>query len=144
VLDDFEARMEARDIIGKCLDILSEREQDIVIGRGVYRETFRSLGRNWGVSIDRIRQVEAKALRRTRSYLLRELHIRVPQREVYPPTPPPDVIDIPQPEWDWEYVWPRRDPDATGEYVTRSFDWRASPEFNTPIQLGRVYLLIEG
>jgi len=73
MLDDFESRMEARDIIRRSFACVDEREQALVIAIEVYSVTHRELAEEYGVGIGRIRHLEARGLRKARGWLTRQL-----------------------------------------------------------------------
>jgi DNA-directed RNA polymerase sigma subunit (sigma70/sigma32) len=79
MLDDFESRMEARDIVRRSFACVNERDQDVVIAREVYGVTLRELAGEYGVSVDRIRQLEARGLRRANWWARKQLQ---PEAEV--------------------------------------------------------------
>ncbi len=69
LIDDFENRMIARDLVAKAFAALTEREEDILASRVLYHATFQQLGDDYSVSNSRIMQIEAKALRKCRKRL---------------------------------------------------------------------------
>jgi len=73
MLDDFESRMEARDLIRRSFACVDEREQALVIAIEVYSVTHRELAEEYGVGIGRIRHLEARGLRKARGWLARQL-----------------------------------------------------------------------
>ena len=79
MLDDFESRMEARDIIRRSFACVDERDQAVVIAREVYSVPLRDLADEYGVNVSRVRQLEARGLRKARAWLGRQLR---PDKEV--------------------------------------------------------------
>jgi hypothetical protein len=79
MLDDFESRMEARDIIRRSFACVDEREQALVIAREVYSVPLQDLAEEYGVGAGRIRHLEARGLRKARGWLERQLR---PDKEV--------------------------------------------------------------
>ena len=73
MLDDFESRMEARDIIRRSFACVDEREQALVIAREVYGVPLWELAEEYGVGAGRIRHLEARGLRKARGWLARQL-----------------------------------------------------------------------
>ena len=74
MLDDFEARIEARDLISKGFERLSPRDEDVLIGQVLYGEIARDIGARHGVTAARIHQIKEKALRRARTHLYQRYH----------------------------------------------------------------------
>jgi hypothetical protein len=148
VLDDFEARMEARDLIRKGFGRLSEQEQAIVVGRNVYREKWHVLGEDYGLSRERMRQIELKALRKARGHLAYQHKInfhsyvapyRTTQQHVRYPIPEP-------PAWPFPTPWPKlvieppkviEPPAPPAPPVWPVFAEQAM----TPLKLDRVFIL---
>ena len=66
-----------RDVLDKVLNKLSKREKFIIIRRfGLHNydfETLESIGDRYGVTRERIRQVETIAMRKLRFYMDREM-----------------------------------------------------------------------
>ena len=56
----------AKNVLGEALNELSDREQDILRHRFVNQETYEEVGRQFGVTRERVRQIEAKALDKLR------------------------------------------------------------------------------
>ena len=73
MLDDFESRMEARDIIRRSFACVDEREQALMIAREVYSVPLQELAEEYGVGAGRIRHLEARGLRKARGWLTRQL-----------------------------------------------------------------------
>ena len=48
---------------------LSDREWGILVGRFIHRTTLRELGVTYGITGERVRQIELKALRKSRRWL---------------------------------------------------------------------------
>ena len=69
MLDDFESRMEARDIVRRSFECVCERDQELLVARWVYGVPQRDLAEEHGVTIGRIRQLEARGLRKARRWL---------------------------------------------------------------------------
>lgn len=53
--------------VNECLNMLTEREKQVLIMRCMYLWSLSTCGKNKGVTRERIRQIEAKALRKLRS-----------------------------------------------------------------------------
>ena len=83
MLDDFESRMEARDIIRRSFACVDERDQAVVIAREVYSVPLRDLADEYGVSVDRVRKLEARGLRKARAWLVRQLRPDKKVRELW-------------------------------------------------------------
>jgi RNA polymerase sigma factor (sigma-70 family) len=56
----------AKNVLGEALKDLSDREQDILRHRFVESETYEEVGKAFGVTRERVRQIEAKALDKLR------------------------------------------------------------------------------
>ena len=69
MLVDFEARMEARDMVRRSFVAVYERDQDIILAREVYGVTLRELAAERGLTVNRVRQLESRGLRRARGWL---------------------------------------------------------------------------
>jgi hypothetical protein len=149
VLDDFEARMEARDLIAKGFKNLTPREEDIVVARALYGEKLRAIGDQYGLSVERTRQISVKALRKARSRLYFAHHVEFEpsirphyhyeQTRVYAPRPKP--IPNEPPAWPFPTPWPKlvieppkviEPPPVWPVFVAQSM---------TPLKLDRVYIL---
>ena len=64
-------KFELKETVNKLLDTLSEREKNVLIKRFGLDDnepcSLRKIGKQYGVSFERIRQIEAKALRKMRN-----------------------------------------------------------------------------
>ena len=74
-LDHFDEVSDAKKLIGAALEKLSERERKVIymrFGIGCHTDhTLEEVGRQFFVTRERIRQIEAKTIRKMRSYLLK-------------------------------------------------------------------------
>jgi hypothetical protein len=61
-----EENQEVSNIVSSVLKTLTEQEQEVIKRRFFYSETLASIGKVIGVNPERVRQVEAKALRKLR------------------------------------------------------------------------------
>jgi hypothetical protein len=75
VLDDFEARMEARDLIRKGFARLDPREQEIVTAVTLHGVPNRILSAEFNISRGRVNQITDKALRKIRTHLVAKHHV---------------------------------------------------------------------
>ena len=71
MLVDFEAQMEARDIIERLFADLSDCDCDVLVARLIYGVTLREVGADYGVGKEQARKKELFALRRARRWLAR-------------------------------------------------------------------------
>jgi RNA polymerase sigma factor (sigma-70 family) len=55
--------------LNKSLAILSDREKDIIISRYFDNVWFITLGKRYGISLQRVKQIEENALKKLRRYL---------------------------------------------------------------------------
>ena len=69
MLVDFEARMEARDIVRRVFAALEERDQEMILDREVYGVPLREIAGERGLTVNRVRQLESRGLRRARGWL---------------------------------------------------------------------------
>lgn len=73
--DDLERRVLSSKVLNEAMEVLTPREQDILHRRFFKEETLREIGDDYGISADRINQIEHKALRKlkhpSRSRVLR-------------------------------------------------------------------------
>ena len=51
------------------LDSLSDREREIVIERCFFHKTLEDIGNSFGITRERVRQIEAKALKKMKYYI---------------------------------------------------------------------------
>jgi RNA polymerase sigma factor (sigma-70 family) len=56
----------AKNVLGESMKDLSDREQDILRHRFINQETYEEVGKSFGITRERVRQIEAKALEKLR------------------------------------------------------------------------------
>jgi len=56
----------AKNVLGESMKDLSDREQDILRHRFINQETYEEVGKSFGITRERVRQIEARALEKLR------------------------------------------------------------------------------
>jgi RNA polymerase primary sigma factor len=59
-------RKEVADVLNKAMDCLTDREREVIDRHVTGEESYEEIGKSWDVTKERIRQIEAKALRKIR------------------------------------------------------------------------------
>jgi DNA-directed RNA polymerase specialized sigma24 family protein len=73
---DFEARMEARDLIRKGLAVLTDREQAMLVDRALHAMLEREISKEMGVTTSRAHQIYHRGLGKARAHLRFEHGVR--------------------------------------------------------------------
>lgn len=90
MLDDFEARMEKRDLVIKALGCLTEQQEDFIVRHYFCNETLASIAADYGMTNNKIRQFDAQAIWKMRRYLRLNYRIAFNEYDVKPYSPPID------------------------------------------------------
>jgi hypothetical protein len=69
MLDDFEMRMEVRDMVVKGLALIDRRAAEIFVDKALHDIQNKELGQEWGISGSRAQQLFHQASRRIRQKL---------------------------------------------------------------------------
>jgi hypothetical protein len=90
---NLEDQIVGRDLIAKGLSCLNSREEEVLVRRVMFSETYRAVAEDYGVSRERIRQIERRAMRKIRGRLRNRHHIHIGTAECELPRPTADCAD---------------------------------------------------